>query len=176
MKTLNTTHILFLAFSLLSCTVNANVSIDSRENKAIARAVIEAPADKVWAEIGRIDGIENFVPTVFKKTSKKGTGLGATRICEHHDGNELVEKIIAFDATSMTLSYTLISGGDMWPIENIHNTVQVHPISETRSLLTWVSKYDDKTESTNPKMMREFTQNGLSMVAAGVKRYIEGLK
>lgn len=160
---------------LISGVAHANKPIDIRENKAIARQVINAPADKVWAEIGRIDGVENFIPTVFKTTSKKGEGLGATRICEHHNGHTLVEKIVAFDEESMTLTYTLLSGGEQWPIENVYNTVQVHPISEQESLLVWVSKYDDIQGSQNPAMVRENTQGGMAMVAAGAKRYIESL-
>lgn len=162
---------------LFTSLAQANVKpIDDRENRAIARQTIDAPADKVWSEIGRVDGVENFIPTVFKSTSVEGKGKGAERVCVHHDGRELVEKIVAFDEVSMTLTYTLVRGGEQYPIENIYNTVQVHPISETQSLLVWESKYDDKEWAENPKMMEEFTQGGLAMVTAGAKRYIESIE
>lgn len=177
MKLMHVLKIVVLGSALFAASMVQAVAaqMDDRENKAIVRQVINAPAEKVWQEIGRIDGIENFIPTVFKETSVKGKGKGAERICVHHDGRELVERIVAFDEVSMTLSYTLISGGESFPIENVLNTVQVHPVSATQSLLVWESKYDDRADSENPAMTQEFTQGGLAMAAAGAKRYIENL-
>ncbi|WP_370980975.1 SRPBCC family protein [Agaribacterium sp. ZY112] len=161
-----------LLFSSFTMAELSDAPIDKRDNQAIARQVINAPANKVWKEIGRVDGIENFVPEVFASTSVEGEGEGAIRTCVHHDGRKLVEQVVAFDEVSMTLTYTLVDGSEL-PMINMYNTVQVHPINETQSLLVWEAKYDVTEEAENPELVHQYMQGGLSVVSAGAKRYIE---
>lgn len=57
---------------------------------------IEAPADRVWAVLGRFMHIDDFHPRVSKVDvlSDATTGVGASRRCHFKDGTSVIEKVI----------------------------------------------------------------------------------
>ena len=59
---------------------------------------IDAPADKVWAALARLDALHEFDPGIARSELRSGNpqGLGASRHCELHAGGWFRDRVIVW--------------------------------------------------------------------------------
>ena len=160
-----------ILFGILSSQLHAGITVDSREDKVQIQQQVDASADEVWALLAKLDGIEQFVPQMFKSSTVAGKGKGAERICTHHNGDKLIEEILAFDSNSRTYTYSVKSG--VMPVADMINRVQVLSLSNNRSLIVWSSKFDLPPSMSDASPIQNMIATGLSAVAKGVKLVAE---
>jgi hypothetical protein len=93
---------------------------------------IEAPADRVWAVLGRFMHIDDFHPRVSKVDvlSDATAGVGARRRCHFQDGTSVVEKVIDWqDGRAYRAELSEFS----LPLKKAVVTLSVEPVDAGRS-------------------------------------------
>jgi hypothetical protein len=97
-------------------------------------------AAAVWAAVGDFCGIASWHPAVAK--CALSTKDGATyRTLTLKDGAELFEKQVAFDAASMSYSYTIEKGP--LPVANYTSTLKVSG-ADKGATIDWSGSFDAK--------------------------------
>lgn len=99
-----------------------------------------ASAAAVWAAVGDFCGIANWHPAVAKceLSTKDGTTY---RTLTLKDGAKLLEKQTAFDAATMTYSYTIEEGP--LPVANYKSTLKVAAKGKGATI-DWSGSFDAK--------------------------------
>ncbi|MDQ3091565.1 MAG: SRPBCC family protein [Actinomycetota bacterium] len=93
---------------------------------------IEAPADQVWAVLGRFMHIDDFHPRVSKVDvlSDATAGVGACRRCHFKDGSSVVEKVIDWqDGRAYRAELSEFS----LPLNKAIVTLSVEPLESNRT-------------------------------------------
>ncbi len=88
---------------------------------------IAAPADKVWAKIGKFDDAA-WIPAVAKTDAKGGSEVGATRVLTlKADGAPTIsEELTKYDAAARTYTYKItMVEPKVLPVSNYASTITV---------------------------------------------------
>lgn len=96
-----------------------------------------APPAKVWATMGKFDGIVNWLPGVVSSPADKGSEVGSVRTLtlKAPGDPKVVERLTAISADS--LSYVILQvDPKVLPVANYASTMNVAP-SGSGSLVTW---------------------------------------
>jgi hypothetical protein len=104
---------------------------------------IEAPADRVWAVLGRFMHIDDFHPRVSRVDvlSDATAGVGACRRCHFRDGTSVVEKVIDWqDGRSYRAELSEFS----LPLRKAIATLSVEPVDAERSRARMSLDYEVK--------------------------------
>jgi hypothetical protein len=104
---------------------------------------IEAPADRVWAVLGRFMHIDDFHPRVSRVDvlSDATAGVGACRRCHFRDGTSVVEKVIDWqDGRSYRAELSEFS----LPLRKAIATLSVEPVDAERSRAKMSLDYEVK--------------------------------
>lgn len=92
---------------------------------------------KVWATMGKFDGIVNWLPGVVSSPADKGSEVGSVRTLtlKAPGGPKVVERLTAISADS--LSYVILQvDPKVLPVANYASTMSVAP-SGSGSVVTW---------------------------------------
>lgn len=101
--------------------------------EARAEAMIEKPAEEIWATIGNF-GELSWMPGV-----ESCTLSGDDRTLEMH-GMEIVERQLRRDEANRSLTYGIVGGV---PVGHHQATITVTPKGDTTSIVTWDVDTDD---------------------------------
>jgi len=108
-------------------------------------AVVDAPADRVWATLRRFHDM-SWAPITVESCEARGergeTQIGAQRVLN----GVFVETLLALDDVQRTLRYSIDEGPDAVASDNVTGyvgTVQVWPVTETNaSFVVWQSSWE----------------------------------
>ena len=110
------------------------------------KAIIQAPAQRVWQSIRDFDGLPAFVSLIAKSTTE-GEGVGAVRTLIFQDGHEAVETLEHLDDEAMTLRYSLFDALER-PFKSYVAAMALDAIDEDRCELTWSSRFEAQGGAT----------------------------
>lgn len=95
-----------------------------------SHAVLDQPADAVWAVVRDVAGISRWFPAM---TASEGDQ--EARTVTLGDGSRLEERIVLLDDDQRRLRYQVV-GGDL-PVEHHLGTVDVLPVDAGRSVVVY---------------------------------------
>lgn len=136
--------------------------------------IVNAPAQKVWKQIGRLDKLEEVIPQYLAVSKIDGMPkVGVKRHCETADGSGYYnEKIIEYDNESMFYRYVMIDG--TIPAKNVNNSARVVPLGKNQSMIIWTGYFE---YVQNPQMSQEqltgFMTQALVDVMDGYAKKVE---
>lgn len=81
---------------------------------------IPAPPDRVWQLIGGFDSLPDWLPYIPESELSEG---GRMRRLANPNGEAIVERLIAFDETARSYSYTILQAP--FPVTDYLSTLQV---------------------------------------------------
>jgi len=143
----------FLAVMMMAATHMAEAQKVQRPTpKVVKTRIVNAPAKKVWKEIGRLDKLEEVIPQYLSKTTLSGTPrIGVKRHCETPDGSGYFkEQIVEYDEEAMFYRYVMTEG--TIPAKNVNNSARVISLGKNQSMIIWTGSFE---YIENPQMSKE---------------------
>ena len=138
--------------------------------RVLVSSVIEAPADRVWAEVRRFDAVESVLPFVESSPLEEGAGsteVGAVRVVTQTDGGVFREVLVAHSDADRFYSYTFV--GAPVPVRDHRTTLAFRAITDgDRTLGEWSSRFeaDPDVESELTGLMEKNFLAGLRALDA----------
>jgi mxaD protein len=135
---------------LLSACATNGVSSSASQLSAVEKVVINAPANKVWSKVADFGDLGAWHPAVAKTeiTSGSNNKQGAVRKLTLQDGGTIVETLTNYSASGMTYSYVINEG--VLPLSAYASTIQVKPLSDATTEVTWKGDFKRKDTSATP--------------------------
>ena len=142
-----------LLLSTLVLLLSANlVSAQSMgEPKVQFSKIINKSADKFWETVRQMDKIDKYSSNIARVEWTGNMGKGGQRVCYTPDGKGYFkEKIVAYNESTRSFSYSLLEGA---PVKGMVNTIQVVDLGYGRCVFVFWSHYEQFIE--NPQMTQE---------------------
>jgi len=146
--------------------------------KVIEKITIDAPADKVWAQIKDFDALAKWHPAVAKSPADKGNSEGSVRKLELKGGGTLEETLERYNDAGKSYGYRAKDGGAL-PVTNYTSTITVTP-DGGKSTVEWRGAFyrgfpnndppPDQNVEAAVKAVTGVYQSGL----ANLKKLVEG--
>jgi ligand-binding SRPBCC domain-containing protein len=112
--------------------------------KVYVSAVIDAPADKVWAYVRDFNGLPKFMPPVAESRIEQNLAadrIGCIRNFSMKDGGRLREQLLALSDYDYTQTYNILESP--MPLSNYIATVRLVPITDgNRTFAEWTAEFD----------------------------------
>ena len=110
--------------------------------KVVKTHIVNAPAEKVWKEIGSLDKLEEVIPQYLASSKLDGVPkIGVKRHCETPDGSGYYkEQIIEYDEEAMFYRYVMTEG--TIPAKNVNNSARVIPLGKDQSMIVWTGYFE----------------------------------
>lgn len=125
---------------------------------------IDAPADRVFAAIAAIGGLDRWFP-IISACHVEGEGVGATRIMTLADGARMRDRITEIDAAARRLRYERPE--HPFPVANYRGAVEVSDDGEDSAVLSWTVRFDIADERRD-EMLR--------LIEMAISDGVDGLK
>lgn len=173
MKQLLATSIVSSLALLSACATTPAQPVDTL---SVSQEVsINAPADVVWAKVSNFGDLGAWHPAVAKTEILEGTNNqdGAVRLLTLQDGGTVKEKLIAYDPSKNTYSYQILEG--VLPVSGYASTIQVLPVTEKTSKVTWSSNFKRKDLSSHPAKGQD-DESAVNTITAVYKAGLDNLK
>jgi uncharacterized protein YndB with AHSA1/START domain len=112
--------------------------------KVYASSVIDAPADRVWAQLRDFNALPKWHPAV--RDSQIETGLPADRVgCVRNfnlkDGGNFREKLLSLSDYDYSCSYSILESP--LGVRNYVATLKLTPITDgNRAFVEWTTEFD----------------------------------
>lgn len=143
-------HVFFSTLVLLLSANLASAQSMDEPNVQFSK-VVNKPADEMWKTVRQLDQIHEYSSTIARVDWSGNMGVGGERVCHTPDGRGFFkEKIVAYDESSRSFSYSLLEGA---PVKGMTNFMQVVDLGYGKCILVWWSNYDEFIE--NPQMTEE---------------------
>lgn len=114
--------------------------------------IVSKSADYMWGKVRKMDEIHKYSSVIVSVDWNGNMGEGGERVCHFPDGRGYVkEKILAYNESSRSFSYSIIEGSI--PVKGAINTIQVVDLGYGKCILAWWSHYDQFIE--NPQVTEE---------------------
>lgn len=165
---------LALAVALLSLVPAAASAHGPSRQKVTETIEINAPADKVWAIIGKFQDM-GWHPAFVKTEGKGDNGPGATRKLTLASGGTIDEKLVKYDDAGKSMSY-----------EITEVDVKVVPVTNYASTLSVKGEGDKSTVEWKAAFYRGYVNNdpppelsdeaGVKAITGVFKSGLEALK
>lgn len=146
--------------------------------KVVEKITINAPADKVWAQIKDFDALAKWHPAVAKSPADKGNTEGSVRKLELKGGGALEETLERYNDAGKSYSYRAKDGGAL-PVTNYTSTISVSG-EGNQSTVEWRGAFyrgfpnndppADQNDEAAVKAVTGVYQSGL----ANLKKLVEG--
>ncbi|MDI9894528.1 SRPBCC family protein [Rhodococcus sp. IEGM 1381] len=131
-------------------------------------------ADTMWKTIRQFDGLPAWHPDFGTSEIIDGAGdyeIGAVRVLTLNDGGEFRERLVGLDDSTRTLTYDIISAPA--PVANYRGSMQVIPISDTKSsLVIWRSTFDPTDGSSAEDAARAMAEGAYAPALAALREYV----
>ncbi len=142
---------LFLGALVLLLSVNFTTAQSMREPKVQFSKIISKSADKYWETVRQIDKIDKYSSNVARVEWTGNVGKGGQRVCYTPDGKDYFkEKIVAYDESARSFSYSLLEGA---PVKGMVNTIQIINLGYGQCIFVFRSYYEEFI--SNPQMTQE---------------------
>jgi len=134
-------------------------------SRAYRSAIINAPADAVWALVGDFHGLAGWLPGVDKSEPLDG---GSKRRLSTRDGHFVLERLVARDDAARRVDFEVLES--QLPTKNYFGTWRVTPLADGTSLFEWFADFepDGVSEGTAIGRAQRSYQNG---IRALIKRF-----
>lgn len=126
------------------------------------RREIAADSGKLWEVISGVGAVDRWFSGLIRTCKVEGKGVGAARHCTMADGTELDERIVDIDHRQLSFSYTIEDNAAL-PATKIRGTMQLNPLGQGRTELTWRAEYQprDGMAGAMRKMLEEVYPMGI---------------
>ena len=122
-----------------------------------------SPAD-VWKVVGDFGAVDKFIAIV-ESVDVEGEGVGAVRTLHLPEGATVTETLAAWDAETMSYSYSI--DASPLPIEGYAATMTVSALEDGRAKFDWSSKF--KASGASDADARKSVTDIYEMGLAGLK-------
>ncbi|WP_424360083.1 SRPBCC family protein [Methylocystis parvus] len=129
---------------------------------------IDAPADKVWAAIAGIGGLDRWFP-IISACRVEGEGVGATRIMTLADGAEMRDRIVEIDAGARRLRYERPT--HPFPVTDYRGVVEVDDDGEDSAVLCWTVRFE--ADEAHREEMLKLIETAISEGVDGLRAELE---
>lgn len=106
-------------------------------------AVIDAPADRVWARIRDFNGLPDWHPGIAESRIESGMPadqVGCVRNFRLHDGGTIREKLLALSDYDLCCTYAILESP--MGVENYVATLKLTPITDgNRTFAEWSAEF-----------------------------------
>ncbi|MEM8508825.1 MAG: SRPBCC family protein [Bacteroidota bacterium] len=139
----------------------SQVNAQNPNAKITNTLVVEASADDLWAELRKLDNIDELSSLVAKVDFTGPKGAGGSRICTSPDGKgKFKENILAFDDANRSYTYAVVEG---IPATGVVSNFKVVDLGYKKSMIVWTSTYEKFMK--NPQMNEEQFNGFLNMAS-----------
>jgi hypothetical protein len=138
------------------------------DTTAVIRQTVEVPVERAWAAIRGIDGLDRWFPIIHGCTVK-GEGVGALRVLDIGEGNELHDEIKVVDDATRTVVYRRVQ--HPFACTEYLGTVVVTDLGPGRSEVTWTIQTDVAPEAREE--LSAFVFGAISDGLAGMAAELE---
>lgn len=112
--------------------------------KVYVSAVIDAPADRVWAHVRDFNGMPAWHPLIKESRIEQGhpsDKVGCIRNFSTSDGGRIREQLLALSDFEYTFTYCILDSP--LGVENYVATMRLFPVTEgDRTFATWTAEFD----------------------------------
>ncbi len=151
-------NVMVLAIALFGLN---QMNAQNPDAKITNTQVIEASADDVWAELRKLDNIDELSSLVAEVDFTGPKGAGGSRVCTSPDGKgKFKENILAFDDANRSYTYQVVEG---IPATGVVSNFKVVDLGYKKSMIVWTSTYEKFME--NPQMNEEQFNGFLNMAS-----------
>ena len=141
---------------------------DFRKDQARASATVDLPAsaDEVWELIGGFDSLPNWLPYIPKSALSDG---GRVRRLANPRGEEIVERLEAFDSSARSYSYSILKAP--FPVSGYLSTLRVTE-SGNGSRVEWSGRFTPQGVSAGEasRLFQGIFEDGLKALGS---RYLK---
>ncbi|WP_186247984.1 SRPBCC family protein [Burkholderia gladioli] len=113
---------------------------------------IAAPADRVWAIVGKFNGLPAWLAPV--RTSRLSAD-GKTRHLEIGTDTRIVEQLLEHSDADRRYSYSILEGPD--PVVDYVATIAVERSGENRAKATWSSRFTPNAGADEAKLIAQYS-------------------
>ena len=105
---------------------------------------INAPADKVWADIKDFGALQNWHPAVESTKIDKGgdNKPGTVRVLSLKGGGNITETLTAYSDKGRSMSYKINEG--VLPVAGYSSTITVKAKGKDKATVSWTSRFKAK--------------------------------
>ncbi|WP_350286850.1 SRPBCC family protein [uncultured Croceitalea sp.] len=151
-------NVMVLAIAIFGLT---QMNAQNPNAKITNTQVVEASADDVWAELRKLDNIDELSSLVAKVEFTGPKGEGGSRVCTSPDGQgKFKENILAFDDANRSYTYQVVEG---IPATGVVSNFKVVDLGFKKSMIVWTSTYEKFMK--NPQMNEEQFNGFLNMAS-----------
>lgn len=119
----------------------------ARSNKVTLEVsrIIDAPIDRLWAEVGDFNNIAAWHPDVTQShledvaAQPTGSNAGAIRVLTLRNGTVLRERLVALDPNAHRYTYSVLDG--QLPLKNHISSLTMRPVDAHRTEVTWSASF-----------------------------------
>ncbi len=129
---------LLIALSLAAIGFSAQANAESAATLYVIKSVnIDAPAAKTWEKISKFGDLGAWHPAVAKTEITAGAEgkKGAKRTLTLQDGGKINEKLTAYSAKNMTMSYIITDS--VLPVTGYASNLHVYSNGAAKSVVVW---------------------------------------
>ncbi len=129
---------LLIALSLAAIGFSAQANAESAATLYVIKSVnIDAPAAKTWEKISKFGDLGAWHPAVAKTEITAGAEgkKGAKRTLTLQDGGKINEKLTAYSAKNMTMSYIITDS--VLPVTSYASNLHVYSNGAAKSVVVW---------------------------------------
>ena len=107
-------------------------------------AVIDAPAERVWAAVRDFDALPDWMPPVVESRIEGGgpsDRIGCVRAFRMADGGALREKLLALSDRERSCTYSILDSP--MPVTGYVATLRLLPVTDkNRTFIEWSARFD----------------------------------
>lgn len=117
--------------------------------KVSKSVTVNAPADKVWAEVKDFGALQNWHPAVESTKIDKGgdNKPGTVRTLSLKGGGNITETLTAYSDKGRSQSYKINEG--VLPVAGYTSTISVKPAGKDKATLSWTSSFKAKAGTSD---------------------------
>lgn len=142
---------LLLSTFVILLSANLASAQSMGEPKVQFSKIINKSADKFWKTVRQMDKIDKYSSNIARVEWTGNMGKGGQRVCYTPDGKGYFkEKIVAYNESAKSFSYSLLEGA---PVKGMVNTIKVVDLGNSKCVFVFWSDYEQFVE--NPQMKQE---------------------
>jgi uncharacterized protein YndB with AHSA1/START domain len=137
---------------------------------------IEAPPDRVWAALARLDALHEYDPGISKSEvrSEMHDGVGAERHCDIKPGGWFRERVTIWDP-GRELEFTLYDCTlPVLKLRHHYQLIRERGGTRVEQIQEYTLKYGPLGAVLDTLFVRRRWQAGVRSFLVGLKRYVEG--
>lgn len=110
-----------------------------------ASRIIDAPVDRLWAEVADFNNIAAWHPGVLQShledaaAQPAGSKAGVIRALTLRDGTVVRERLVSLDPSAHRYTYSVLDG--QLPLKDHVSSVSMRPVDTHRTEVTWTASF-----------------------------------